>query len=349
MGNKHQSRKNRIVPAILCIIILAAVCTAAALYYVNTLGNPYDESMTETVTVDIPTGSGTEAIGEILQSNGLISSSQKFKLLSRLEGNDGKYKAGSYLLSPSMSSQQMMEIIISGDSNTCRFTIQEGLTAEQTADKLAADNLINKDAFMAEIQNGSFDYRFMTLIPSDKENILEGFLYPETYEIFTTASEHDIIDKMLSQFDKLVTDEYYDRAAELGYDMYQIVTIASLIERETLFTDERPVVASVIYNRLAINMPLQIDATVQYALPEHKSRLNNNDLKVNSPYNTYEHTGLPPGPICSPSISSIEAALYPESTNYYYYVLSAQNNGSHKFSNTYEEFLKNKREYINSL
>lgn len=349
MGNRNQRKEKRKTTKVICaVIVLVTALAIGSMYYISSLGTPLDESNSEVFAVNIPSGSGTETIGKILQDSNVISSSSKFKLLSKLEGNDGKYKAGEYYLSPVMTSQQIMEIIMSGDSITERFTVQEGLTVNQTADKLAADNLINIDNFMSEVQNATFDYKFMPLLPNS-ENRLEGFLYPETYEIYTSATEKEIINKMLSQFDKLVTEEHYKRAEEMGYDMYQIVTIASLIERETLVASERPTVASVIYNRLAINMPLQIDAAVQYALPEHKDRLTYKDLEIDSPYNTYQNTGIPPGPICSPSITSIEAALSPAKTNYYYYVLGAENNGSHKFSNTYEEFLKNKKAYLNSL
>jgi UPF0755 protein len=316
--------------------------------YLSKAGEPLDANNTETVLISIPSGSGTASIGDILVSNNIISSASNFKLLSKIGGNDGKYKAGEYSLSPSMSYQEIIDSLIAGNSNTTRFTIPEGLTLSETEDKLASNNLINIDAFKDAVENSTFDYKFMSLLPNGS-NRLEGFLYPETYDVFTTASEEDIINRLLSQFDKLVTDEYYTRATELGYDMYDIVTIASLIERETRVSVERATVASVIYNRLAINMPLQIDATVQYALAEHKERLSYSDTEVDSPYNTYQNTGLPPGPICSPSIDSIEAALYPEDTNYYYYVLKPEMNGAHNFSNTYEEFLKNKKAYTNAL
>ncbi|QIB69445.1 endolytic transglycosylase MltG [Aminipila butyrica] len=330
------------------LLLIILLLLGLSIWYVSNLGKPLNAGDTQVLSVNIPQGSGTSNIGQILQEEQIIASAGRFQLLSKIDGNDGKYKAGEYSLSPSMTLQQIMDIIISGDSSTSRFTIPEGLTVKETAERLHAQNFINQEAFFSEVQSGSFDYKFMELLPPG-ENRLEGFLYPETYDIYTTASEHDIIQKMLSQFDKLVGEEYYARAQEMGYSMYQIVTIASLIEKETLVSAERPTVASVIYNRMAINMPLQIDAAVQYALPEHKSRLTNKDLQVDSPYNTYQNTGLPPGPICSPGIDSIEAALYPASTNYYYYVLSADQNGTHKFSNTYEEFMKNKKAYIKSL
>lgn len=180
-------------------------------------------------------------------------------------------------------------------------------------------------------------------------NRLEGFLFPETYDVFATSMEHDIINRLLGQFDAVYKDEYYNRATELGYDLNQIITIASLIERETRVDSERAIVASVIYNRLNMGMALQIDATVQYALGEQKDRLSYKDTEIDSPYNTYKVPGLPPGPICSPGEASIKAALYPENTQYVYYVLDAKMDGSHRFSKSYDEFLKNKNAYINAL
>lgn len=350
MGKKNQNKGNKkIFSFIFVLLILTAITLGSyVFYYINTLGLPLDKNNTEIFAVSIPSGSGTSTIGQILEDNKIISDASKFKILSKIKGNDGKYKAGEYSLSPAMKVEQVMDIIISGNSNTTRFTIPEGLTIEQTTEKLATQNLINTETFMSEIQDGTFDYEFISMLPKTK-NRLEGFLYPETYEVYTTSNEHEIINKMLSHFNKLIIDDYYTRAKDMGYDMYKIITIASLIERETLVSNEKSKVASVIYNRLAINMPLQIDATVQYALPQHKDRLDYTDLQVDSPYNTYQNTGLPPGPICSPSVDSIKAALYPEDTNYYYYVLSSKKDGSHKFSNTYEQFLKNKKAYINSL
>ena len=172
---------------------------------------------------------------------------------------------------------------------------------------------------------------------------------PNTYDVAQGSSAHQIIDVMLAQFDKIYKDEYYARATELGYDLNQIVTIASMIEKETRVETEREIVASVIYNRLRQGMPLQIDATVQYALGEWKDRLTFKDLEVESPYNTYKVSGLPKGPICSPGENSIIAALYPKETDYYYYVLDASMNGSHRFSNDYNTFLKNREDYLRAL
>jgi UPF0755 protein len=154
---------------------------------------------------------------------------------------------------------------------------------------------------------------------------------------------------MLAQFDKLFTEEYYGKAEALGLSINEVVTIASLRERETRVPEERALVASVIMNRLNVGMPLQIDATVQFALGENKERLSYADLEVDSPYNTYKIEGLPPGPICSPRIESIEAALNPADTNYIYYVLKPELDGRHNFTNSYDEFLRFKDAYTKAI
>ena len=305
-------------------------------------------SDTNAVTVEIPKGSSTTYIAITLKEKNLIKNAYAFKVLSKIKKYDGKYKAGLYSLSPSMTPENMMKIIAGGKSDVVKLTVPEGLTLSQIADKLNALGICSQQEFFNEIENGKFDYKFVKGLP-DGQNRLEGFLYPETYFVYKNASAHDCIDKMLAQFDSLFTDDYYKKAKEMNLSVLEVVTVASLIERETSAASEGGKVASVIYNRLSVGQPLGIDATIQYALPAHKDRLNYEDLKVDSPYNTYKNKGLPPGPICSPGIAAINAALNPEDTDYFYYVLSPNNDGTHNFSNSYTEFLVNKKKYKESL
>jgi UPF0755 protein len=242
-----------------------------------------------------------------------------------------------------MTMESIMKQLINGTVLTVRFTIPEGFDIAKVTDRLTAGNLVNKDEFINQLTNGVFSYRFLSDVPAGKER-LEGFLYPDTYEIYPDATEKKIIDKMLSRFDEVFTEEYYRRADELGMSVSQIMTLASIIEREAKVAEDRPVIASVFYNRLAIDMPLQSCATVQYILGEQKEKLTNKDIAIDSPYNTYKNAGLPPGPICSPGIESIKAALYPSDTDYLYFL--AKGDGSSVFSVTYDDFLKNKAKYI---
>lgn len=345
-GNKRRRKRysNKLLIPAIAIFVLAAVGIAFA----ANLDNALDSGSEEIITVSIPAGSSTASIGHSLAEKGVIGSATKFKLYAKLNGYEGKMKAGEYNFSPSMDLKEVMNVIISGKSNTAKFTIPEGFTVNQTADKLASENLIDQEVFLKQLESGSFDYPFMKYLPAGA-NRMEGFLFPETYHIYTTATETEIIDKMLAQFDAVFTDKYYKRAKEMGYSVYDIITVASLIERETRVDSERAKVASVIYNRLDIGMNLQIDATVQYALGKQKERLLYKDLEIDSPYNTYLHAGLPPGPICSPGEASIKAALYPEDTEYYYYVLKSKNDTTHNFAKTGEEFEKYAAAYKKTL
>ena len=346
MGKRHNKVKNR--KRLLLSIVIAAgilIIAVSAVYtlYVGNESKPVDPGSKESVSITIPSGTGTGGIAQILEENGLIDNTGVFKLQSKSKGYDGKFKAGQYSLSPSMSMDDIMKILMAGKADTVRFTIPEGYDIKRTTAKLAEEGLINAEAFAKEVEAGQFDYKFLADAPAGPDR-LEGFLFPETYDIFTTANEHDIILKMLEQFNIVFTDEYYARADELGMSVRDVITLASIIEREARAPEDRPIIASVFYNRLKIDMPLQSCATVQYILGEQKAVLSIKDTKIESPYNTYLNPGLPPGPIASPGADSIKAALYPADTDYLYFL--AKGDGSHAFSSTYEQFLKDKAKYI---
>ncbi|GHU49225.1 aminodeoxychorismate lyase [Clostridia bacterium] len=335
---------------IIIIIAVCAVIAAGLLFYFQNQLKPVEPGNDTAVAVEIPEGSGTRSVGNILESSGLIGDVNVFRLKSRLDNYDGKFKAGAYELSKSMSMEEIMaELTKGGKAKSKRFTIPEGLRVTEVRDKLAKEGFVDEDRFMDVVKSGDFSkYTFLEQSPEIGDR-LEGYLYPETYDILENAAEYDVIDRMLSQFDKLFKPEYYSRADELDLTINDVVTIASLIERETKSAEERALVASVIYNRLDKGMKLGIDATVQFALGAQKDRLYYSDLEVDSPYNTYKIDGLPPAPICSPRMECIEAALYPADTDYLYYVLKPQLDGTHNFAVTSKEFEKFKAEYLKAL
>ena len=330
---------------VLLLIIAAAGTYAGFRIYVESVVKPVDANSTSYVNIVIPEGAGANKVGEILEGYGLIKDTSDFKLISRLEGYDGKLQAGEFTLSPAMNMRELLKVLTSGNANTKRFTIPEGLTVAKTADKLEAEGFINKEKFMEALETGEYPYKFIEYLP-DGDNRFEGFLFPETYDIFTTATEEDIINRMLAQFDLEYIDEYYVKAEELGFSMLEIITIASLIEAEAAVAVDRPLIASVIYNRLSIPMPLQIDATVLYALGETKERVLIKDTQIEHPYNTYHIPGLPPGPICSPGADSIRAALNPAQTEYIFYVRKPDNTGEHNFATNITDFNRFKRQYL---
>lgn len=344
-GNNRKSRKG--IAAVI-ILVLLAVITASVYIYIDSAKKPANINSDEKISVNIAQGSGTEAIAKALKEKGIISNASGFKLLSRMAGNDGKYKAGTYLLSPSMNAEEIMDILIEGKQDIIRVTIPEGYYLRQIADRLAENGVCDADEFIKETQEGDFKRDCVSAMQSG-ENRMEGFLFPATYDIAKNESVHNIVDMMLKKFDSEYADALNSLQSAPQYNTSEIVTIASLIENEARLDEERPVIASVIYNRLNIGMKLKIDATVQYALGEHKSRLYNSDLKVNSPYNTYKVDGLPAGPICSPGAASIKAAMQPASTDYLYYVASPSGDGSHNFATNEEDFSRFAKEYWDSL
>lgn len=336
--NIASSKIKMIIAAAILIIIIAVV---AGLIVLGNMGKPLDKDSTENVSITIESGSGTASIAQTLTDNGIIDNPSQFRFWSRIKGFDSQYKAGSYMLSPSMSFSEIADVLVGGKVEQVKFTIPEGYTIYQVADTLSEAGLVDRDKFVDLLENGDFTDEFEFLKGAqDNSNRLEGYLFPNTYFMDKGASEEDYIRVMLNQFQTQFTEEHYKKAEEMGLTLNEVVTIASIIQRECDAEKEGDKVASVIYNRLELGMPLQMCSTVQYLLGEPKPILSIADTQIQSPYNTYLNTGLPPGPICSPGMAAIDAALNPADTDYLYFVLSEKLDGTANFSNNYDDFLK---------
>ncbi|OMF31745.1 aminodeoxychorismate lyase [Paenibacillus sp. FSL H8-0548] len=335
-----------VILSLLGIIIIGA---GSAAFYVWSSLKP--TAAGEVQKIDIPKGSSANEVADLLEQQGLIKNSFIFKYYLKLNDQGTRFQAGIYELSPGMDKDAIIAKLNAGDTvaaETIRFTIPEGFTVLQMADKLAAENLINKETFISLVasQTNWGDVEAVRSIPeSDKlHQRLEGYLFPETYEMKKESTEEDIIKRMASELDRKLAslpEGWMDVLDERKISFHELLTIASLVEREVVVDEERALVAGIIYNRLADGMMLQIDATVQYSLDKPKERLYEKDLLVESPYNTYKVDGLPPGPIASPSFDSIEAALYPEKSDYLFYVTKKDGSQSHLFAKTYKEHLRN--------
>jgi UPF0755 protein len=336
------------------IFIILLVSAAVGLYLLNSAYNDMlkpvnPEAVDVYLIIEIPQGANTEAIADILYNEGLIQNQLAFRFYVRRYDLGQGFIAGRYRLSPSFSMEQIILKIQAGEvySETSWFTIPEGLRIEEIAARLEQNGLVNRDRFLDLARQPSPDlietYPFLAKVNnSGITYVLEGYLFPDTYEVNPQVSEGEIITIMLRQMDFVLNSlDYSDRLAELGISLHDMLTIASLIEREARVDHERAMVASVIYNRLAINMSLQIDATIQYILDEPKEFLLYADLEIPSPYNTYLNNGLPPGPIAAPGKESVKAALNPAVSDYYYYNYKYDDTGEHYFSKTYEEHLAN--------
>lgn len=312
-----------------------------------------DATSPDAIPVEIPMGSDTNAIASILNDGGLINKPQVFKIVSKLNGFDGKYQAGTHILKKDLELNDIMKILISKPESV-KITIPEGLTYKQIVKKFEDKGIAIGDKFDYAMKYEKYDFDFIKQIKNtnDREFILEGYLFPDTYEFAMNPGEKVIISIMLKNFDSKLTKEHYKRAQELGMTMDQIITLASVIEREASSSADRRLVSAVFHKRLKSKevylQKLQSCATLQYIFLNKEGKVHEqityDDTVVEDAYNTYIHPGLPPGPICSPGMDSINAALYPdEDTDYMFFI--ATGDGTTKFTKSYSEHLKAMKQY----
>lgn len=294
------------------------------------------------VTVVIPQGSRTRDVALLLESKGVIGNANMFRLRARLDELDGKMRPGTYRLRTRMSYTDALDTLAAGpDIAYYTVVVPEGFTIAQTAARFERDAHIPAAKFVAAANDASRFADRYPFLKGAKSGTLEGYLFPKTYRIQKGATADDAIETMLSQFAEEVSSVDLSFAKTKNLDLNDIVIIGSLVEREAKLERDRPLIASVVYNRLHRRMRLEIDATVQYALGRQHKRLLYSNLRVDSPYNTYLHAGLPPGPIASPGLASLKAAAHPADTKYLYYVLTGKD-GSHTFAEDKAEFLRAK-------
>lgn len=331
------NKKNKYGIIIISVVLLLTILVLSIISIFDFMGLGGGEIP---IAININEGAGLSAITDDLKASGVIASKTAFKLYARLSGNH-VYQMGEHTVFPSMSYAEIMdELETMPKTNSIKVTIPEGYEIYKIADTLEKEGLINRQVFMRELEVGNFDYDFLRQIPN-RQNRLEGYLFPDTYIFSKTSSEYEIIDTMLANFEKLVIPLYEESGTDKSLD--DIIKLSSIIEREAANDNERPLVASVFVNRLNKNMRLESCATVQYILKERKPVLSNEDTKIDSPYNTYMYGGLPEGPIASPGLKSIEAALNPAQTDYLYFLANTDGNES-LFSETFEEHLQNQRQ-----
>jgi UPF0755 protein len=336
----RRRRRGRAALVALGIVGVLFACVAAGIWFglVRTV-NPRPAG-TE-VEVIIPLGSDTRTIAEKLADAGVVANPYMFRIQSRMIHADGKLKAGAYVLVTGMEYAAVIDRLQVGPPvESVTLVVPEGLTIDQVAERLQARSGISAVEFKQLAKSGA-DRFDRTFLKTNSTKSLEGYLFPKTYRIKKGATASDVIDMMLDQFEEETAGLDLTRARAKGVDVHGVVTIASMVERETRLAKERPVVASVVYNRLDKHMYLEIDATIQYLLG-NKPRLLYRDLKVKSPYNTYLHKGLPPGPIASPGLASLRAAADPATTGYLFYVLTGKD-GSHTFASNQADFLAAKK------
>lgn len=267
------------------------------------------------------------AIVRELEEKEVISNGPLFKAYILFKRAGGRIRAGEYLFPPRIRPNAVLGLLIKGDFATRRMTIPEGWTAREIAAYLGGLQLVDPDRFLERCADQELIRSLRLSVPK-----LEGYLYPDTYEIYRPRDEEEVIRRLVGRFKEVYSRDFEGRAREVGFSDEEVVTLASMVERETARPDERPLIASVFLNRLKKGMPLASDPTVIYGIADFSGNLTREDLNRPNPYNTYLNTGLPPTPIANPGSDSIRAVLYPATTDYLYFV--SRNDGSHQFSAT---------------
>jgi len=311
--------------------LLAAAALAAGLWIHLQLSTPYLGATGAETYVEIPRGAGARRVARLLADAGVLRSRLPFLLYLRRTGAEGRIRAGEYRFDAPATPREIARRLATGDVHFRSITIPEGLTAEETIALLAENGF----GTLPELRRALGRTEWIRDLAPEARN-LEGYLYPETYRFDRSADAEAVILKMTGQFRSAVSRIVQERPLPEGWDIPRIVTLASMIEKEVKTREEGPLVASVLVNRLDRGMTLGCDATIIYAMKiagNWEGRLGKADLRMDSPYNSYLHRGLPPGPICCPGASSLAAALRPAATDYLYYV--SRNDGTHQFSKDY--------------
>ena len=324
--------------AIAVVICFAFSIGGAVVYGFASLAKPVTAIPGEAVIITVRPGMTATDIAQKLHENGLIRNYAVFRLASKIGKLDSSLKAGEYSLHTGMSVNEIIAIISEGRVTYYQFTIPEGYTVNQIANLLEEKNFANAERFR-ELAKTFAPYPYMV---NDNPLLIykaEGFLFPDTYRVAAGVSEEQLLAMMTNQFDRIFTPDMRQKANELGLSWHDVFTLASIVEREAMLAEERPIIAAVFLNRLRIGMPLQSCATIQYILGNPKAVLTIADTRIPSPYNTYQNMGLPPGPIANPGRASIAAVLQNEQTDNLFFV--ADSKGRHHFGRTYQEHLRN--------
>ncbi len=325
-------------PWALLLIVLAISMAFASIRFVAFLVTP-PGSGSNVQVVTVGQGADLRTTARMLEKLHLVSSARLFVLNARLRGAASRLKAGPYQISDGMTPSEILEKLVSGDVYVQRFAVPEGYSIFQVAELLQQRKIFRKDRFLAVCR----DRKLLKELGVPGKSV-EGFLYPSTYDIPPGAAEADIIREMVHQFDKVYDARFDDLARKEGLTRVQVVTLASMIEKEAVSPTERPLIASVFMNRLKRGMRLQSDPTAVYGVRAFGGKVSKADIERVTPYNTYLIPGLPPGPIGNPGSAAIDAVLHPAQTEYLYFV--ARQDGSHQFSDTLDEHNRAVRQYL---
>jgi len=319
-------------------ILLVRICLLVVLGWYLLCSLLPTGSGSVTRDISFPPGSGIRKLAAELRAAGIIRSSWQFVVAARLRGQAGRLKAGDYRFSDAMTITDILRKLVKGEVDYRRFTLPEGYSIYQAAELLEQKGLFKRDSFLEKCR----DRELLKRLGIGGDSV-EGYLYPATYNLSFSGTEEQLITQMVNQFSKAF-GEVVGTADMAGVSRHGVVTLASMIEKEAVSTDEKPLIASVFHNRLRIGMPLQSDPTAVYGVRAFGGKVSAADVRRATPYNTYLNRGLPPGPIGNPGSDAIKAALHPARTDYLYFV--ARQDGTHQFSRTLDEHNRAVRRYL---
>ena len=314
---------------LLILLVLLTVCIGFSWVLWNYLNTPPDGDR-DVRFVEISSGMSFAQVADVLEKEGIVSGVKRFCLLAKLKGVEKEIKAGDYTFHTAMTPSRVLDKLVKGEYRVHKVTIPEGFTLFQIADLLEKEGLVEKKKFLEYVSDPLFVHSL-----GIKGKTLEGFLFPDTYQLRKGMGEEFILRRMVSRFNEVFKEEYKQRTKELNMDLEEVVTLASIVEKETSDPSERSLIAAVFRNRLNKGMMLQSDPTVIYGLKDFSGNLTKEDLKIKTPFNTYLIKGLPPQPIANPGEESIKSVLYPSPKKYLYFV--SRNDGTHHFSVTLKE------------
>lgn len=340
----------------LVILLIVGIVGFQAYSYVSEALKPIDPDSDQVVEVEVPIGSSLDSIAELLEKNGIVKDARIYKYYVKFN-NESEFQAGTYGLLPSMTFDEITQSLKTGKvyrEPLFTITVPEGLTIKQIAENVVAKNTdFTAEQFIEKMKDEAYIdelmVRYPTLLTDEikGENVrfaLEGYLYPATYPFYDENPSMNLIIEQMLDATLANIAPYETVLQEMGKTPHWLLTFASLLEEEATSQSDRQAIASVFYNRMKKDMPLQTDPTVIYALDEDKKRLFNKDYEFKHPYSTYTNKGLPPGPIAAAGIESIQAVLDPASTDFYYFL--ADSDGKNHFAETYKEHLANRDKYI---
>lgn len=332
----------RLIRALGVLVVLAVLAGGAAAYVLYLrVDEPFSGYQGESKEVEIPAGSSTRTIGEQLVSAGIIRDTITYRAALWLSGEARRLKAGEYVFDRPMGAREVLGKIARGEVALINVTFREGLTIREMADLFEGQGLGTAASFRDAAADKSL---VADLDPAATD--LEGYLFPETYAVSRHVTAPQLVRAMVDRFTRVLTPDLRQAASDRGLTIRQLVTLASIVEKETGAANERPLVAAVYSNRLKTGMGLQCDPTVIYALQRagrYDGNLRRDDLAFDSPYNTYRYAGLPPGPIAAPGKGSLEAAARPADVDYVYFV--SRNDGTHAFARTLDEHNRNVQKF----